>query len=509
MYLQTRPSAAVALALFIVAALAFALHGNLTSNELDTLLTARRFADPQFLAGDWFLGLSQGPRRPFQVLLWPLMHWASLPAASVIGRLVGYAWLSLALGRLAARLSIGPALAVALGGCYVGIGQSLAGGEWLFGTVESKVAAYGLVLLALDAWLGAKTQTAAVLIGLATTFHVLVGAQATLALGLCALLDWPGSPGWKARAQALVFWLVAAAPGIAILAQAAGGQVRSDPPVSWIYVVFRTPHHSDPSTWHLSIPAWIAAIGLGAALAVLPRLRPQQPELRRLALFAAATLVPFAAGLAAARLPDGEKFLQLLPFRVGGALAPLIGLLVLGAWLVHFLPSAPATWVARLAALVVAVAAGLLLHEDLQTWRDFPRGGRPSLPREQGLQLADAAAWIRANTQRTDTVLAAPTHESIGYLAERPVAVTYKQTPPSHADVVQWFQRIVDFAGGSVPPQRGHALLPALDQRFEQLPLKTYTELAHKYGGGVLLLRRLDLALPVLYRNRGWTVYKL
>lgn len=509
MYLQTRPSAAVAVALFAVAALAFALHDNLTSNELDTLLTARRFAEPQFLAGDWFVGLAQGPRRPFQVLLWPLVNWASLPAASVIGRLAGYAWLTLALGRLAARLGIGPALAVVLGGGYVALGQSLAGGEWLFGTVESKVAAYGLVLLGLDAWLAGKTTRAWVLMGAATTFHVLVGAQSSLALGLCALLDWPGSPGWKPRAQAIAVWLLAALPGLVIAAQAAGARVHSEPPVTWIYVAFRTPHHSDPSTWSMSFRAWAAVVVLGAALALVPRLRPPQPDLRRLALFAAATLVPFAAGLAASAMPNGDKFLQLLPFRVGGALAPLIGLMVLGAWLARLQLPALASWLPRLAALAIAVSAGALGYADLQTWRDFPRGGRPSLPRDQGLQLAEAATWIRDNTQPSAAVLASPTHESIGYLSQRPVVATYKQTPPSHADVVQWFTRIVDLAGGTVPAERGHALLPALDLRFEQLPPQTYLELARKYGSGVLLLRRTDLSLPVLYRNQTWTIYKI
>ncbi len=500
---------AIAAALFVVAALAFALRDNLTSNELDTLLTARRFAEPQYLPGDWFLGLTQGPRRPFQLLLWPLMHLTSLPVASVLGRLLGYAWLALALGKLAARLGLGPALAVALGGLYVGMGQSVAGGEWLFGTVESKVAAYGLVLFALDAWLDGKTLRVGALLGLATTLHVLVGVQATLALGLCALLDWPGAPGWKARAQALAAWMLTAAPGLAILAAAAGGHVQSDPPVSWIYVTFRTPHHSDPTTWHLSWRAWTSALVLATALAIVPRWRPQQPDLRRLAVFAAASLVPFAAGLIAAVLPSGHKFLQLLPFRVGGALAPLLGLLLLGVWLVQILPPLLRTWLPRAVALAILVLACLATTGDLQTWRDFPRGGRPSLARDEGLQLADAAQWIRTHTPPTAIVLAAPTHESVGYLAQRPVVVTYKQTPPGHAEVVAWFKRIVDFAGGTVPPERGHALLPALDRRFEQLPPATYANLAHKYGGDVLLVRRTDLTQPVLYRNQAWTVYKL
>jgi len=201
--------------------------------------------------------------------------------------------------------------------------------------------------------------------------------------------------------------------------------------------------------------------------------------------------------------------LQFLPFRVGGAMLPLLGLLLWGAWAARLSLGRWTCWLPRVGAGALLLLAFLQWRNDLQTWRDYPQGGKPALARTEALALADAARWIQAHSRAGTPVLASPSLESVGHLAQRPVAVTYAQVPPGRSAVVAWFARIVAFAGGTVPLARGHALLPELDARFEALPLATYRDLARRYGGQVLLLRRQDLALPKLYRNAAWTVYAL
>ncbi len=510
--LQRWPIAAVAGAIWALAALQFALRDPLTSNELDTLLTARRLVDPGFLAGDWFLSLDQGPRRPFQVLLSPLVSALPLQWAAVVGRLLGYAALAWALARLAVRLGIGPALAVVLGGLFVRWEQSIAGGEWLFGTVESKVGAYALVLFGLEAWIADKRTTAVALFGAATTLHVLVGGQATLALGVLAVWSLRTDPRpWRHWAALAVWWLVAAGPALLIVGQTltSPAPVGSGPDMAWIYVVFRTPHHSDPRTWSIGWRTYAVGLTMLAALTLAPRWLRERPAARAIGVFGVAALVPFALGIAAAQLPNGHKILQFLPFRVGGAVLPLLGLLLFGALWAQRVPTVPRDWLPRLAALWVVVQAALPLPGYLQVWHDFPRGGRPVLPREAGLALQDAATWLAQNTAPTATVLCSPALESLGWLAERPVVASYKQVPPGRAEVVAWYHRIVDLAGGVQPTARGNPLLGELDTRFEALPLDHYGALSHRYGAQSLVIRRADLPLPVLYANAHWRVYAL
>jgi len=506
------PVVAVATALWVVATLQFGLRDSLTSNELDTLLTARRWLEPEFLAGDWFLGLDQGPRRPFQVVLAPLVWALPLHVASVVGRLAGYAALAWALARLLARLGIGPALAVVLGGLYVRWDQSIAGGEWLLGTVESKVGAYALVLFGLDAWIAGRRGTAAALFGAATTLHVLVGGQATLAMALAGLWAARGDPRpWRHWLGLAAGWLVAASPAVVLLARAAAQQLPTGdgPDMAWIYVVFRTPHHSDPRTWTIGWRTWAVGLAMLAALALAPGRLADRPAARTLGAFGVAALLPFAAGIVAAQLPGGHRFLQLLPFRVGGAMLPLIGLVLCGALWVRFAPALPRVWLPRALAAWVLVQAALPLPGYLQVWRDFPMGGRPALPREAGLDLQKAAHWVAAHGPPQAAVLCSPALESVGWLAQRPVVASYKQVPPGRAEVVAWYHRIVDLAGGVQPTARGNPMLAELDARFETLPLDHYRALGRRHGARTLLVRRADLPLPVLYANAHWRVYGL
>ena len=118
----------------------------------------------------------------------------------------------------------------------------------LVGQVESKVAAYAFILVGLQAWLDERPVVAGACLGLATSLHVLVGGQASLALTLAWLVERP----WRSPRPALraaSAWLVGALPALVLVWSASHTVVQSDPPMSWIYVVFRVPHHADPNSW--------------------------------------------------------------------------------------------------------------------------------------------------------------------------------------------------------------------------------------------------------------------
>lgn len=500
----------IAACLFAAAALRFALFHPLASNELDTLLTAKRFADPEFLTGDWFLGLPQGPRRPFQIALWPLAAWLPLPALSVVGRLLGYAALSVSLARMAVLLRVGAPMALAAGTLFVWLGQSLAGGEWLFGTVESKVAAYALVLWAVGDCSEGRLRRAFALAGLATTLHVLVGAQASLGLAVAAWPELRRGDGFVRRLAGIAAaWLLCALPALAILATAAGDQPPAGVDIAWIYVVFRTPHHSDPRTWQVTWRLLAEAGWQLAALIWLPRALPALPAAATAARFAWGCLLPFALGLAAAQFDGGIRLLQLLPFRVGGAMVVLVPSMLVAAWLQAKIVAARWCRMAWGVAGACGIASAAPVAGYLDDWQKFPIGGQPQLPAEQATSLARACAWIRTNTQPAELLLASPALESAGYLANRPVVATYTQVPPSRSHLAQWFARIVALNGGKVPARHGSAMLDELDAGFESLTPPQVQQLAQIYGASTLLIRRAGLPFALLRSDGPWHVYRI
>ena len=494
--------------LLLAATLAYALRDNLTSNELDTLQTARRWLDAGYVPGDWFLGTDQGPRRPFQVLLSPLLATLPMVWVSVVGRVLGFAALAWATARLALRVGAAPWLTWLAALLFVGSGQGVVGGEWLVGQVESKVAAYAFILVGLQAWLDERPVVAGACLGLATSLHVLVGGQASLALTLAWLVERP----WRSPRPALraaSAWLVGALPALVLVWSASRTVVQSDPPMSWIYVVFRVPHHADPNSWAWTWRLLLWLVMLVGVLGWSLRRDDARPERQRLARFGLLALVPCALGLLAAVLPDGHRYLQFLPFRVGALVLPLVALLLGAAWA----SDATASWslprhrtVLGLTGLTLVACAGWSLPRQLAQLLQLPEGGRPMHAGDTAADLATLARWLRDHGP-PGGVLASPAHDSVGYLSQRPVVATYTQVPPNHTDVVHWYHRIVDLAGGTTPSERGSALLPVLDARFERLPPAQVQELARRYGMRILLARRTDLAWAPLHQQGVWTAW--
>jgi uncharacterized protein DUF6798 len=487
--------------------LKFAFHDNMTSNELDTLMVARRWADPSFLPGDWYTSLHPGPRAPFDILLWPLVRSLPLVDVSIVGRVIVLLALAIPLSRLAQRLDLSPSGTVVVGGLYIALGQSIVGGEWLFGLVESKVLSYALVAYGLDQLLFDRLRRGALAFGAATTLHVLVGGWASLAAVFTVLWTRVGTA--RERLYALALWVTAAAPGLTLAAMAALPFHPTDgPPASDIYVHFRVPHHTDPRSWVCPWSTWLLGFTMLAVLIWAACTSSWRSPEGRIARFSLATLVPFALGLAVAGRPTGNLILQLYPFRVGSAIALLSGIAFLARALLGRCPRPLAAWISRAAALTIAVMAVQAFTYDVALFRLFPDGGRPvQEPLERARALVEACTFIRQHTPAGTLVLASPAADSVSYLTGRPVVVSFKAVPSATHDLHEWYRRISDLNGGSFR-HTGFEALQEIAERFPALSRGQYLALAQKYNASVLLVRRRnDLELPLLYENEDWSVF--
>ena len=172
---------------------------------------------------------------------------------------------------------------------FVVIGQSLFGGEWLFGGYESKVAAYVLVILGLHAvithatlWWGVAAFIAA------SYFHFQIGGFWFLAAMLYLLI---AGEFLRQTLAGLAVYGVGILPLLYIIIS---DRLRDVPVVdahlpspATIYSLFRAPHHVAPfSSWPQFIAAWLpglvaTALMLVGATTIAVRTRPL--ALRRLA----------------------------------------------------------------------------------------------------------------------------------------------------------------------------------------------------------------------------------
>ncbi|MCB1036086.1 MAG: NTP transferase domain-containing protein [Acidobacteria bacterium] len=497
-------------ALFLLATLSHVLSHPVSYGETQTLMYAKQFAEPDFLPGDWYLSVSQPVRVPFQLLILPLIKVLPLDAVSPLARMLCYLCVTFGLGFLAYRLRIHAAFAFIALGFFLWIDQGLLPAqEWILKRAESKVIAYALVLLALQALLARRLRWAGALAGLATTFHILVGGWSSVALGLAMVVGREGS--WRQRAEAALAWCVTGSAALYFVLSRLGEPSPEGFDAAWLWVHFRNPHYLLVSWWDFPPFKVATLVVLIAVLAAAPRLFPERArEFRLASFFALFTLAPFVLGLAVSPFPFASKVLQYYPFRVADTLVPLLGLLIIvPAFFRYVLPRAARLPVAGvLVVLITLGVTGQFLH-DLDRLGEYPRGGYWGSTHKTK-ELYAICDWVQENTPRGSRMIVSPRINVIPYLCERPVVVTFRDVPSSAVDLEEWYQRLIDFNAGEVPNKQGYAAANEIDRTFNRMTERQYLELGKEYDGRYLLVyRRPNLALPRVYAHDRWAVYLL
>jgi len=482
----------------------------MSMGETQTFTYAKRFADPDYVAQDWFLSRQQLVRVPYQVLVYPLVKSLPLHIAAITARLLGYLFVAIAIGLLAGRLRINALFVSMAMVSYVAIGQSLLPGhEWIFELAESKTIAYGLALLALYFVVDSRFWVAGALLGLATTMHVLVGGWLTVAMVLVVLFYC--KPTTKEFILAGVCWLIAGSFAIySLLNRLLESNAFIDTQFQHLWTFFRNIHYINVSNWHWLSMETALVVVLAIGLWRLPKLYPERREYLLVSRFALFTLVPFIGGLLVFPFQFGTSLLQLLPFRVADTMIPLIGFMLLIPFVFKpdvFTKLRVPLAVGLLVVGIVKVSDGLEL--GMHQLSDFPVGAYWKNSKETK-QIYEICQWVQRETPPGSRIIASPMLNIIPYLCERPVVVSFRDVPTRQADIAEWYRRLIDFNGGSTPAKRGYAAGREIDKKFSRLRVRDYRHLGEKYNGRYLLVnRKTRLDLPRLMKVGNWYLYEL
>ena len=514
-----RSPSIIILSLFFLTTLNYGSKKIMTKRELDTLPYAKQFADPSYLPGEWYLNLPGTPRRPFQLLLYPLVQLLPLAKVAIVARVLGYLFVSISLGLIARRTGLNAVSACMAIGVYLWLGQSfLPGSNAILKRTEALVAGYGLLFLAVHALMDRKLFLAAVYAGLATTFHVLVGGWGSLAVGLTVVSQRIGT--LRQRIAALGLWCIAGCAGLYyVLAFLWEPEVDLPFNAGHIIVYFRNPHHLDPSIWEWPWEVVVAALALMLVTIKVALLHARRPEAVLVSRFALWALLPALCGFMVTPFSFAPQFLSLYPFRVGSTVLLVFGLIIgipiairyLLLWIPH---RSIRRRVRRVLFLGAATwffwCAGQRFVDGDDSLRRFPEGATLSSSRSTR-QLYYACHWIREHTEPGALLLTSPDVEEVSYLSRRPVVVRFKNDPSKKADIVEWYRRLIEFNGGTEPKQRGYDASAEIDRHFRELSASAYFDLARQYGATYLLLKQRDTVegLRRIYKNDEWAVFDL
>lgn len=495
-------------------------------NEIDVLPLAKQYANPMWIPGDWYLNQPPGYRVLFQTLFGKLAVVWGLLATSIIGRLLCYGLLASGLVLLGRKLGLSLlSLLFAVGLLlYVNRYQSMVAYEWLVGGLEPKSVAYGLLLLAIGLMLEGRYRPMALMLGLATSFHVLVGGWAFLVVVEWLILKrrnhfrniwYPGS--------ILLIYLAASAFAIGpVLEQVFSSTPTASVAPSYIYVFLRLPHHLNPNSW--SSDWWIRpllySLVLGVSVAMLRRKQQSEKSVKNyatcmgLAEFTVLTLVPFIFGLAIAPFDSQGTLLQYYPFRLGDILLPLNTYLLFACALEQTLTDRAKRVFLVLCLVLLSLVCSIQavnFHKQLLALREFPSA-------DQGVDSEWKAmcAWVRNNTPKNAVVVSPPVEfTNFTWLAERPTIAKFKLLPQTKAGILAWYERLDNLSGelSTWTTMKSKNLTKSdmgemLTNGYNNLTTDQVEKLMVKYRADYLVTQiGHQLTLPIAYQNSLYILY--
>lgn len=479
--------------------------GELRGNEHDVLPVAKQFADPTWLPRDWYLNLPPGYRLLFSVVVGAALKHGSFPAVVFIGRTLIFLAFACACVALCRAYRVSLLMCIPWVYLYLPM-QSLAAGEWILKSLETKPFAYVAALLALAAFAQRRYRAMAAWLGAAISFHVLVGAYACVCTLACLLLAdhrhtlqrpwrwcWPG--------------IVTGFPGLVVLVDYAlqqhGGPDAEQGAL--IYVTFRVPHHVVPTMW----PSHLWPLWLGLCLWAAISQRKRDPRYREVSQYMLASAALFGIGLGLWGLGQ-LVWLRFYWFRFGDTMLPLLAWFLLAMRISDTLPSTTlprvrAIWAIQ--GLLVGTTLSLyFLREPLLLFgedarRAFHLPGRPPAAMNE---------WIRTHTPRDAVFLIDPTLDDFYVGAERATFVTFKHAPQAESQLVEWHARLMQAtANSAVAQSSGLACLPVLKRGYGRLGRDDVLRISSAHGLRYMLTENGTLPFAVAHRVDGWALYEL
>jgi hypothetical protein len=500
--------------------LKFLLDRNMSNsnNEVDVLPLARQYIFPNWIPEDWYLNQPAGYRLIFQSVFGNLAGNLGFLATSLLGRLFCYTLVATGIVLIGRKLALWlPSLLVAIGlFIYINRYQGMVAHEWLVGGLETKAIAYGLVLLSVYWMLCGRYGLMMLMLGLATSFHVLVGGWTFLAiLGWLFLRDRKQIVNLANFARLLFIYAIASIFAIKpVFEQLLTPSPVSEVSSSSIYVFLRLPHHLNPLSWNSS---WWLVFGIYLLFfAIGIRFLRNQAENRvyiDLAVFVVLTLVPFIAGLAIAPFDVQGKFLQYYPFRLGDIMLPFNTCLLSVCELQQAFVKRKKIYLCG-CLILLSVACSLQAVEFQQEFlalSQFPGEEQKIDPQWKSL-----CNWVRDRTSRNANFISPPIDlDSFTWLSERPTVAQYKFLPQNKERILTWYERIKDLSGDA-NLELNISTRTTTKQEIEDLVTSGYNNLTTQQVKALMVKYKAkyfvthlghSLELPIAYSNSRYVIY--
>jgi hypothetical protein len=469
-----------------------------SNNEFVYLPYLAKLWDADFLSNDWTFSGPLPSHLVFNLLFGPLSLLFPLEVIGWIGRIFSWSLILTALLRCGRHFRIPLWMVTVAILSWLFYGQSIVGGEWVLGTFEAKSIAYALLFFALDGFVRQRVILPWILLGLAFSFHPLVGLWAMLAIGLSLLiLGYSTDAIIKFACYTALFAL----PGvIPLLLTSFGGGSESAEVWKFITLVV-IPYHFDPFYFGGS-KLLLLLLGLMLGFNYLHyRLGGKSPVLQFMITFQAFLGFFFILGFLL-RFTENYQLLVLMPCRLFPVLLPLFFFFCLMSALCHYSSTKSGKGLI-LAGFLIVTALGnpvnLLVDRVIRYYDLWTR---------QEENVKTAFKWIAENTPANSIVISPPWRGDSFYLTRRAQVASWWL--PRFDRLAEWRERLELLAGdlSSVREGTTKARMEHMTSHYHQLTATDIASITEKYGAEYLV-SSAGYSYPVLFESGIYKVYLL
>jgi len=460
-------------------------------NELVYLSQALRFWDSNFLAFDWMHQGQTPVQFMYNLVVGGFLTFLPMSTVALVGRFVAWWVIIGALFKIGRNLGLfNIAITVALIFWLI-YGQSSVAYSFMVGGFEPKSFGYSLLLFSLIGFMKEKTSLPAFLLGLSFSFHPSVGLWGGLAVMPVLLF---GQMDVKRFLKIAGFAILGALPCLVAVVPFMLNAAPNAEGVKF-YILYRIPHHADPSYFAKSDLVLMLALFLfnwlhGRSLKVKSSfIFWDRFQLFLLLIFIAGMILGFAGHYG---------FLKLLPFR----LFPVFSLLMFFFHLAYALQNGMAFQMKQPMAIAAVLALLTLGNPVANALYRVQWALNLQFKKESDYQTA--MKWINKNTSQETVVLSPPRERGSYYWSNRAQVVHWWNLRYDRLN--EWQERIEALIG------KVNAVADAspakMDENYHKLVFEDITTIVTKYGATVMV-SRTDYDYPLLFQSKSYKVYDL
>jgi hypothetical protein len=490
------------------------------SNHVQLVPVARRILNPNYLPGDFNITLAYYHHRIFAYVIALFASVLGENRGLIILNVVGMICLSAGLYYVCQTLRIGRSgflvagVFIALHVGWAGLGLEL---NKFIGNPEiyPPTFAHAFMLFAVAGLLKGRYGLTAFLAGLVVFWHVQIGI--IFAILLIPVLLYQDRPiRLKKAAYSAVLFLIPASLSLWQLFRMMKEGLKGTFNVN--YIDFRMPHHMQLISGVAA--AWVAAHLVLQVVAYenLRRTGRRESQMVGILLFMSLALavlcVVHFVSYYWLRNPTvlEFQFLRLSPFMtVFGVLSFLVAL---QTWpplrTIHGEPvSVSAVLIPALFLSPAILSARPLIREALLV-KDTHSLVNLRIYDDEPSPWVDICHWIREHTPTNAVYITPPGNNGFTYLSNRSTVVEFKIAPDGGRYLEQWFDRLRDLAGGSLPNGRGFENELLLNEAFATISPTNLIAIAEKYHAEYAVLPVSSATgFEVLYQNGQYRLVRL